>query len=62
MLSIVIAGLDTRNCVKQSKLTIFSLEPQGHVIDHAQIWGKNITWIENNFAPLITIIPGGVSK
>ena len=22
-------------CVKRGKLTIFSLEPQGHVIDHA---------------------------
>ena len=35
MLSIVIAGLKTLSCVKRSKLTIFSLEPQGHVIDHA---------------------------
>ena len=31
--------------VKRSELTIFSLEPQGHVIDHALKCEKTITWI-----------------
>ena len=35
----------TLNCVKRSKLTTFSLEPQGHVIYHALKWEKTITWI-----------------
>ena len=35
----------TLNCVKGSKLTTFSLEPQGHVIYHALKWEKTITWI-----------------
>ena len=45
MHSIVIAGLDTLNCVKRGKLTIFSLEPQGHVISYALKCEKPITWI-----------------
>ena len=32
-------------CAKRSKLTIFSLEPQGHVISHALKREKMITWI-----------------
>ena len=45
MLSIVIAGLNTLNCVKRSKLTFSCVEPQGHVIDHALKCVKTITWI-----------------
>ena len=45
MFSIAIAGLNTLNCVKRSKLGIFSLEPQGHVIAHALKCEKTITWI-----------------
>ena len=33
------------NCAKRSKLTIFSFEPQGHVIDHALECERTITWI-----------------
>ena len=43
--SIIVGGLNTLNCVKGSKLTIFSLEPQDHVIDHALKYVKTITWI-----------------
>ena len=45
MLSIVIAELYTLYCVKRSKLTIFSLEPQDRVIDHALKCENTITWI-----------------
>ena len=30
----------TLNCVKGSKLTTFSLEPQGHMIYHTVKWEK----------------------
>ena len=45
MLCIVITGLNILSCVKRSKLSIFSLEKQGHVIDHALKCEKTITWI-----------------
>ena len=44
-LCILITGFNILSCVKRSKLSIFPLEQQGHVIDHALKCEKKITSI-----------------